>query len=192
LHAALELLRADELAYVAGRLRADVVPLAAELAKESSRSELSEAAGLLTDAPDELDQAAALYRQAIALTETYLARQGMSGAEPMTGYGQAGDPGVGSPRPPVARKITRDDLTPVQLANLVRYVKKLPAAADGTTITTSTDGSIRFETRVPGRVPGSCAVYTKIIDPAGRTIAYTKKTVLPNGSVAHIKDKMSP
>lgn len=45
---------------------------------------------------------------------------------------------------------------------------------------------------VPGRVPGSYAVYTKTVAEDGTTIGYTKTTVTPDGSIAHVKDKMVP
>jgi hypothetical protein len=89
-------------------------------------------------------------------------------------------------------QISKDELSSGQLSNLARYVKKLPAAAEDTTITALTDGVVQFETRVPGRVPGSYALYAKTVDPEGNTIAYTKTTVLPDGSIAHIKDKFLP
>jgi hypothetical protein len=90
------------------------------------------------------------------------------------------------------RPLTRADLTPEQAANLNRYTKKLPSAAEEPTIARLPDGSVQFQTRVPGRVPGSYALYTKAIDSAGNTISYTKTTILPDGSVAHVKDKMNP
>jgi len=89
-------------------------------------------------------------------------------------------------------ELTSDDLTPGQQSNLNRYVKKLPAAAQDTSITGLPDGGVQFETRVPGRVPGSYALYTKQVDADGATIGYTKTTVVPDGTIAHIKDKMLP
>lgn len=44
--------------------------------------------------------------------------------------------------------------------------------------------------KVPGRVPGSYANYTKTINVSGETIAYTKTTVVPDGSIAHVKNKL--
>lgn len=89
------------------------------------------------------------------------------------------------------RALTRADLSPSQVSNLNRYVKKLPAAAEDTAIRGLPDGSTQFETRVPGRVPDSYALYTKTISKDGITVGYTKTTVLPDGSVAHVKDKLS-
>lgn len=73
---------------------------------------------------------------------------------------------------------------------MTRYEKKLPAEAELTAITRGADGAVQFEARVPGRVPGSYSNYTKTVDSAGNTIGYTKTTVVPDGSVAHVKDKM--
>ena len=86
--------------------------------------------------------------------------------------------------------VRRDDLTPDQQANLKRYEKKLPAGAEETKITRLDDGALQFESKVPGRVPGSSATYTKIVGEDGATVGYTKTTTLPDGSIAHVKDKM--
>ena len=40
----------------------------------------------------------------------------------------------------------------------------------------------------PGRVPGSKAVYTKIIDSSGKTIKVYKDTFDPKGNLVHRKD----
>ena len=44
--------------------------------------------------------------------------------------------------------------------------------------------------RYSGRVPGSKAVYEKVIDNSGTTISYTKTTYTPEGKIVHIKDKI--
>ena len=54
------------------------------------------------------------------------------------------------------------------------------------------DGAIHVSTKVPGRVPASYALYDKVVAASGRTIAYTKTTVAPDGSIIHIKDKLVP
>ncbi|UOZ05550.1 hypothetical protein [Amycolatopsis sp. WQ 127309] len=87
--------------------------------------------------------------------------------------------------------LSRDDLSPEQLRNLKRYEKKLPAGAEPTVITRGANGAVQFEAKVPGRVPGSHANYTKTVDASGGTIGYLKTTVVPDGSVAHVKDKMT-
>ncbi|WP_225447010.1 hypothetical protein [Streptacidiphilus sp. PB12-B1b] len=71
-------------------------------------------------------------------------------------------------------------------------MKKLPAAAEDTVMTSLPGGAVQFETRVPGRVPGSYALYTNQVGADGTTIGYTKTTVVPDGSIAHIKDKLLP
>jgi len=40
------------------------------------------------------------------------------------------------------------------------------------------DGTVQFETKVPGRVPNSYALYTKVVDESGNTIKYTKTRAL--------------
>lgn len=92
--------------------------------------------------------------------------------------------------PPDGQQISRDELTPQQQANLKRYEKKLPSVAEPTSIVRLPDGSIEFESRVPGRVPGSFATYTKVLAEDGTTVGYTKTTTLPDGTIAHTKDKM--
>lgn len=89
------------------------------------------------------------------------------------------------------RIIGTDDLTPDQLSNYNRYIRKLPAAAEGTVITRGANGAVQFETKVPGRVPGSYALYTKTIGSDGTTVGYNKTTIVPDGSVAHVKDKFN-
>ncbi|MBS4753966.1 hypothetical protein KG112_14225 [Nocardioides sp. zg-ZUI104] len=88
------------------------------------------------------------------------------------------------------RRMDRDELTPAQAGKLKRYRKKLPAGAESTVITEGKGGTVVLSSRVPGRVPGSYAVYEKTVDAAGDTVAYTKTTVLPDGHVAHVKDKL--
>jgi hypothetical protein len=79
LRAALAQLRPDELARYAEQLRAETIPLLNQLAAESTRWEITEAAGLVATAPDELEQAAALYRRAIATIEAFMVERGMTG-----------------------------------------------------------------------------------------------------------------
>ena len=61
-----------------------------------------------------------------------------------------------------------------------------------TVITRGADGRIHLTTRVPGRVPGSYAVYEKVVDAAGKTIDVTKTTFAPDGTIVHIKNKLAP
>jgi hypothetical protein len=108
-----------------------------------------------------------------------------SGGDGSSGEGGSGDTGPG-------QQVGREDLSPSQQSNLNRYVKKLPSGAEEPSITQLDDGSVQFETKVPGRVPGSYALYTKTVGEDGTTIGYTKTTVTPDGSIAHIKDKLVP
>lgn len=78
LRAAVDQLRPDELSQHAAQLRAATVPLLLQLASESGRWQISEAAGLVATAPDELEQAAAFYRQAVATTEAFMIERGMA------------------------------------------------------------------------------------------------------------------
>ncbi len=90
------------------------------------------------------------------------------------------------------RLVSRADLNPAQVSNFARYTRKLPVDARPTIITRGADGAIHLSTKVPGRVPGSYAIYEKVVDASGTTIAYTKTTVAPDGSIIHIKDKLMP
>jgi hypothetical protein len=96
-----------------------------------------------------------------------------------------------SPKPTVKipLKIGRDDLSVEQMTNLKRYEKRLPASAEETQIRRLPGGSAEYSAKVPGRVPGSYAVYTKTVDSTGETISYTKTTYAPDGEIVHRKDK---
>ena len=78
-----------------------------------------------------------------------------------------------------------------QAANLARFEKKLPAGAGETTIPDLPGGGKAFQAEVPGKVPGSKAIYEKQVDAAGKTQQYTKTTLAPAGNVVHVKDKIS-
>jgi hypothetical protein len=84
---------------------------------------------------------------------------------------------------------TLEELTAAQASNFGRYAGKLPAGRQAPTITRLSDGSVRFSSDVPGRVPGSYANYTKTVDAAGKTTGYVKTTYAPDGSVVHVKVK---
>ena len=43
---------------------------------------------------------------------------------------------------------------------------------------------------VPGKVPGSKAVYQKTVDVNGVTTSFTKTTFDPQGNIVHIKNKL--
>lgn len=79
-------------------------------------------------------------------------------------------------------------LTTEQAANLARFAGKLPSGAGVVSVDALGDG-VMFTATVPGRVPGSYAVYQKIIDGLGRTTDYLKTTVDNLGNVVHTKIK---
>jgi RHS repeat-associated protein len=82
-----------------------------------------------------------------------------------------------------------DRLNPAQLANLKRFMKGAPSTAEIPVIAQRSDGLVDFSYRVPGRVPGSYAIYRKLVDASGETVWAGKWTVTPDGSFAHIKEK---
>ena len=51
------------------------------------------------------------------------------------------------------------------------------------------DGSYTFRMENPGRVPGSKAIYYKIIDSDGKTVRVYKETYDPQGNLVHRKEK---
>ncbi len=51
------------------------------------------------------------------------------------------------------------------------------------------DGNYRIRMENPGKVPGSKAVYYKIVDSDGHTVRVYKETYDPNGNLVHIKEK---
>ena len=85
-----------------------------------------------------------------------------------------------------------NSLNDAQGANYARYVSKLPSGAGRTSITELSNGSVRFSSNVPGRVPGSFANYAKTVDAAGDTTGYVKTTYGPDGEVISVKNKFNP
>lgn len=51
------------------------------------------------------------------------------------------------------------------------------------------DGSYTVKMGNPGRVPGSKAIYYKIIDSDGKTVRVYKETYDPQGNLVHRKEK---
>jgi hypothetical protein len=88
-----------------------------------------------------------------------------------------------------APKLERSALNEAQASNFKRFEKKLPAGSEPPTLHQVNNG-VAFKGEVPGRVPGSKAVYEKVVDAEGNSLAYTKTTYTPNGSIVHIKDKI--
>jgi RHS repeat-associated protein len=82
-------------------------------------------------------------------------------------------------------------LTTEQAANLSRFVKKLPRAAENVSVRDLPNGGKAFQGEVPGRVPGSKAIYEKQVDASGKTVQYTKTTYDPANKIVHVKDKIT-
>jgi hypothetical protein len=85
--------------------------------------------------------------------------------------------------------LQREDLTPDQQANLQRYQKKLPPARRKPRSPSSTTARFsskrRFLVAYQARQPP-----TPRSSEDGTTVGHTKTTTLPDGSIAHVKDKM--
>lgn len=56
-------------------------------------------------------------------------------------------------------------------------------------VSRNSDGTYTVKMENPGRVPGSKAVYYKIIDKNGKTLKVYKDTFDPAGKLVHRKDK---
>ncbi|MEM7050378.1 MAG: RHS repeat-associated core domain-containing protein [Acidobacteriota bacterium] len=87
--------------------------------------------------------------------------------------------------------VPKPSLNSEQAKNLARFNKKLPRGAEKTTVRDLPGGGKAFKAEVPGRVPGSKAVYEKQINAAGETVGFTKTTLDPAGKIVHIKDKLT-
>lgn len=85
--------------------------------------------------------------------------------------------------------IGRPALNARQTANYNRFLKKFSRDLPEPEIRQLPDGNLSYTTTVPGRVPGSYAEYTKIVDEAGKTVDVVKTTYGPDGKIIHIKDK---
>lgn len=82
-----------------------------------------------------------------------------------------------------------DDLSPALRKNLTSFMKKSPGDAEVPQIIRLPEGGAEFSYKVPGRVPGSYAVYRKRVGAEGATELAYKTTFLPDGTIAHIKFK---
>ena len=56
-------------------------------------------------------------------------------------------------------------------------------------VTHNKDGTYTIKMTNPGKVPGSKAVYYKIMDSNGKTIRVYKETYDPSGNLVHVKEK---
>ncbi len=90
----------------------------------------------------------------------------------------------------VVGRLERGTLNASQAENLARFEKKLPVGAQETAIYGLPSGGRAFVADVPGRVPGSKAVYEKQVNLKGETVQYTKTTIDPAGNIVHVKDKI--
>jgi RHS repeat-associated protein len=92
---------------------------------------------------------------------------------------------------PSTKPVNNVPLSPEQQAKLNAFKKDLPKANTGTSVDKVGD-QVLFTSEVPGKVPGSKAVYQKTVDDAGTTTSMVKTTFDPKGNVVHIKDKLPP
>ncbi len=84
-----------------------------------------------------------------------------------------------------------DQLNPKIQENLSRFKSRLSVAnRKNVTVTKNANGTYTFNSTVPGKVPGSKAVYSKTVDSKGTTISVTKSTFDPKGNIVHVKDKL--
>ena len=68
---------------------------------------------------------------------------------------------------------------------------RVPANARGSmTVSKAGIGLYKIEATSLGRVPGSRAVYTKIVNNKGETMQMYKTTYDNKGNIPHVKDKM--
>lgn len=56
-------------------------------------------------------------------------------------------------------------------------------------VETLSNGNYQIKMENPGRVPGSKAIYYKIVDSEGRTVRVYKETYDHNGNLVHVKEK---
>ncbi|MFI8718412.1 hypothetical protein ACIGHF_11130 [Stenotrophomonas sp. NPDC077464] len=90
----------------------------------------------------------------------------------------------------VAKVRAPPKLTNGQKSSLARFEKKFSRDNRNVEVSLQKNGTANFKNDVPGRVPGSKAVYENSVDPSGRTLSAQKTTLDPAGKVIHIKDKM--
>jgi RHS repeat-associated protein len=89
----------------------------------------------------------------------------------------------------LAAEIPEISLNDAQAANLARFEGNMPAGANPTEMHAMPNGGVAFQSEVPGKVPGSSAVYEKQVDAAGKTMNMTKTTYTPDRDIAHVKVK---
>jgi hypothetical protein len=82
-----------------------------------------------------------------------------------------------------------DSLSTQLRQSLTKFMKKSPGAAEIPEIARLPEGAVEFSYKVPGRVPGSYAVYFKRVDLQGVTKLAYKTTFGPDGKIIHVKIK---
>lgn len=80
-------------------------------------------------------------------------------------------------------------LNQAQRANVNRFIKKAPANSLKPVIRRLNNNEIEVSITSPGKVHGSKAVYTKVVNSSGKTTNMYKTTYDPQGNVVHIKPK---
>ncbi|HSY51992.1 MAG TPA: hypothetical protein VLC46_24530 [Thermoanaerobaculia bacterium] len=88
-------------------------------------------------------------------------------------------------------RLVRGDPEAVQQSG-ERFFKKAPKGSENFRVEKQADGTTKYSYDTPGKVPGSKAVYEKLVDKSGNAVAVTKTTVSPQGEVVHVKDKLVP
>ena len=78
---------------------------------------------------------------------------------------------------------------PAIASSAKKFFKGSSNAYNNYSITKEPDGSYHFIMEKPGNVPGSKAVYHKIVDSNGKTVSVYKDTFDPQGNLVHRKDK---
>lgn len=78
---------------------------------------------------------------------------------------------------------------PAIASSAKKFFKGSSNAYNNYSITKEPDGSYHFIMEKPGNVPGSKAVYHKIVDANGKTVSVYKDTFDPQGNLVHRKDK---
>jgi RHS repeat-associated protein len=111
------------------------------------------------------------------------------GALLMSAVQAVGEATAPVPGPAGLSEAAIESLNTEQAANLARFEAKLPNGAKPTKICDLPSGGKAFQSEVPGRVPGSSAIYEKQVDAFGNTVQYTKTTIAPDGSIVSVKQK---
>ena len=78
---------------------------------------------------------------------------------------------------------------PTIASSAKKFFKGSSNAYNNYSIAKEPDGSYHFIMEKPGNVPGSKAVYHKIVDSNGKTVRVYKDTFDPQGNLVHRKEK---